>query len=158
MIFFNNKKKFNHNIEIYYNVLSEKERKNILKTSNSKLYKIGDDFPGLQTDPDFHYYIEQNSLNKLCKKVKNKNIYRCWVNYTDSNMNYENWHNHENFKNTCVYMIDNPEKKGTIFKVDGECYSVDLPTNSLIIFPSHLMHTVPYNITKSRYSLAIVFD
>jgi hypothetical protein len=156
MIFFN-KKRFDHNIEVHYNVLSEKERKNILKISNSKLYKISEDHPGLQTDSDFHHYIDQNTLNKFFKKVKNKNIYKCWVNYTDFTMKYEAFHNHENSKNTCVYMIENPEKKGTIFNINEKIYQIDLPTNSMIIFPTHLMHTVPYNITKPRYSLAINF-
>jgi len=158
MIFFN-RKKFDHNIEVHYNVLSEKERKNILEISNSKLHNIGNNFPGLQTDTDLHHYIEQNTLNKFCKKVKNKNIHTCWVNYTDYNMRYENFHNHNvgNIKNTCVYMIENPEKKGTVFNVNGNFYQIDLPTNSMIIFPTHLMHSAPYNITKPRYSLAIDF-
>jgi hypothetical protein len=157
MIFFNHKK-FNHGIEVHYNVLSKKEIKNLLSVSKSKLYKIGYNFPGLQSDPNFHLHISDEILNKFFKKVKNKNISKCWVNYTDYDMKYESWHDHIKAKNTCVYMIENPEKMGTMFKINGKIYQIDMPTNSLTVFPSHLIHTVPYNIKNPRYSLAMDFN
>lgn len=144
-------------IKIYYNVLSEHERINLLESSKLKLYDLGDGFPGLQTDTNFHLCIEKNTLNKICEKINNNNIDSCWVNYTDHSMKYQYWHNHENVKDTCVYMIENPEKIGTIFKINEEEYQMDLPTNSLITFPPDLMHTVPYNVINPRYSLAIDF-
>ena len=154
---FFNKKKFKNGIVVYYNVLSERERMEILLLSKRYLKKLGFNFPGLQTESYMHNIFDKKILLKICRKVKEYNIDKCWVNYTDKNLKYRSWHTHQNSKMTVVYMLENPEKKGTIFDLNGEIVQINCPTNSIISIPSNILHTVPDNIKESRYSLTIDF-
>jgi hypothetical protein len=149
-----------YGIIVFNNVLTENERFTLLKESKPLLEKLSESHPGLQTKSDFHLKLDQKGLfypiQKILKKSKvNGNINKCWVNYTDENIKYISWHKHQNIKNTLVYFIENPENVGTIFRINGKEMQVKASTNSLITFPPSIEHTVPNNITKPRYSLAI---
>ena len=158
-------KKLNYDIKIYYNIFSNKERKIILDQFKMFLTKIPN-YPGLQTTSYLHELCENNDFffnpyDKIKKISKiNRKIKKSWVNYTDTQLSYENWHVHGNDQYTysCCYMIENPENFGTWFNVDNEIYKTHCPTNSLIVFPNSLLHTVPPNVKKPRYSLTIDFE
>ncbi len=157
-------KSSNSEIEIFYNVLSENERNKVLTQFKPYLRNI-ENCPGLQSYPNLHIICEKNNsffnpFNKIKKRLKiNNAIEKSWINYTDEELSYTSWHNHLNasYEKTCVYMLENPEKNGTWFNIDGQIYKLKSPTNSMILFPNHLIHTVPDDIKKPRYSLAIDF-
>ena len=155
-------------VESYENVLSEEDRLLLFRTSMFCMERI-DRCPGLQTQPNFHFKLKEfhqfSILEKIIKKSKiNKQIGKCWVNYTDKETQYVNWHAH-NFINGhkippgrhIVYYIHNPEEKGTWFNTDGEITKLSAKENSMIIMSNHLIHSVPSDITKPRLSLAIDF-
>jgi len=152
--------KFKYGIRSFYNVLTENERLTLLEESKPQLKEISKLHPGLQTEANFHLILCQKGLfyliQKILKKSKvNGNISACWVNYTDENLKYTCWHNHQNIKNSLVFFIENPDNVGTIFRINGKEIQIKAPTNSMITFSSNIEHTVPYNITKPRYSLVI---
>ena len=164
MIFFKKEKQLKYNIKLYYNILSKRERIELLKQIKPFLLDLGKDFPGLQSPPEMHYVYRMMELFdptvKICKRIgiDNENVESMWGSFTDETTIGLNWHTHESpddaDKLSAVYMIENPDKCGTIFRINGEDYTFDMPTNSLVVFPSHYIHTSPE--TKSpRYSLAI---
>ena len=166
MIFFNRQKEkqLDYNIKIYYNIFSKNEKKFLLDQLKPFLIDIGEGYPGLQSPPEMHqvYRIMQlfDPTIKICQRigVDNQNVIRMWGNFSDNKTDGPNWHNHEDpeddNKLSAVYMIENPDKCGTVFRLDGEDYTFEAPTNSLVVFPSYYIHTAPK--TKSpRYTLAI---
>jgi hypothetical protein len=148
-----------YGVKIYNNILTESERIQLLTISKNFLTII-EGCPGLQTNSNFHLVLEQmglgNILSKIQKKSKsNGTIHKCWVNYTDNEFSYTNWHTHSTSKKISVYFIENPENIGTICRVKEKEFHIKTKTNSLIILPTTIEHTVPYNVKKPRYSLAI---
>ena len=163
-ILFKTNKELKYGIKIFYNVFSKKERLKILNQFKPLLRKV-DNYPGLQTDPNLHIICNYNShifnpFIEIKKRTKIVNsIYKSWINYTDSELKYLSWHDHMKspYDKTCAYMLENPEKIGTWFLIEDKIYKVKCPTNSLILFSKNLIHSVPYDIEKPRYSLAIDF-
>jgi len=161
---FNFSKKLKHDIKIYYNIFSNKERKLIIEQFQPFLTRT-DNYPGLQTKGNLHLFCKYNKnfFNPFEKLIKILNtdvsIRRSWINYTDIDISYENWHIHpqSEYKYIPCYMLENPEGIGTWFKVDGKVYKTRCPTNSLIVFPNYLLHTVPPIVKKPRYTLSIDF-
>jgi len=149
-------------VKIYHNVLSDEERISILNNFKHLLCET-ERSPGLQTYSDLHSLSLDNFniFEKIKKRIQiNRKIQKSWINYTDINFAYEFWHNHDNldtYDYSCCYMIENPENLGTWFRVNDEICQTKCPTNSVLVFHKLLMHTVPPNITKPRYSLAIDF-
>lgn len=143
-----------YGIRIYTDVLKEEERLYLLEESKNYLEYIPI-CPGLQTRQELHFFIKSKSLLKLMNKMRIKYISKCWVNYTDEEMKYLSWHTHDDVKYTSVYYLDNPEGKGTFFKDGDKIFQIDVPTNTLMIIPGNMSHSVPPNITKPRYSLVI---
>lgn len=152
----------NNIVKIYNNILSNEERINLLEKCKPFLYKIKG-CPGLQTNPNLHelFLNDLDVFEKIKKGVKiNQKIKKCWMNYTDINFAYESWHDHnilDIYDYSCCYMIENPENIGTWFRVNDEICKVTCLTNSALVFHKSILHTVPPNITKPRYSLAIDF-
>ena len=147
-------------IKIIDNILTEQERIIFLNSLEPFLKRIPD-CPGLQTDSNLHQSspIFANLITKIVRKCDiDRKIIKSWVNYTDKDMAYESWHCHpRSFHTTICYMIENPEGIGTFFKIGEEIYPTKCPTNSVMLLPSDLMHTVPPNVTMPRFSLAIDF-
>ena len=147
-------------IKIIDNVLTDQERIIFLNSLQPFLTRIPD-CPGLQTGSNLHKLspVFANLIAKIIRKCNiNRKIIKSWVNYTDRDMAYESWHSHQlSFHTTICYMIENPEGIGTLFKIGDEIYPTECPTNSVMLLPSDLEHTVPPNITMPRYSLAIDF-
>lgn len=154
--------KLNYGIKIFHNILTEEERKLLLKEINPLLMVVSNEFSGLQTGAHLHCLLLEkghyNIIKKIIKKSKlSGEVDKCWVNYTDFDMRFINWHNHPETKKTLVYMLENPENLGTFFMINGKELRVKCPENSLITFDPKMMHSLPNNVTKPRYSLAIDF-
>jgi|TARA_B100000035_G_scaffold282146_1_gene263531 hypothetical protein len=158
--------KFRYGIKVYKNVLTDSERKILVESSKKYLRKISSDHPGLQSLNylDRLFKINQDKdafflIDKLIKrsKLNNLKMQDCWVNYTDLNRKYTCWHVHENIKKSLVYYLDSPENLGTIFRVGCKECQISGMENSMIVFNSDIEHTVPYNISLPRLSLAMDF-
>ena len=149
-------------IKIVDNILTEEERINLLDRSRLFLEKFPG-FPGLQTRNNLH--MKCQSISSTIKKIAEKSsiprlVKSSWVNYTDKDMACESWHHHDYpgyYNMNCVYMIDNPEGMGAWIDIENEIYKTECPTNSLILLPVEVPHTVPPNVIMPRYSLSIDF-
>ena len=154
-------KKFSmDSVKFIDDILTEDERLNLLNLSKP-LLEIIPFSPGLQTHHRLHTKcpVISSLVEKIAKKSGfNRVIKKSWVNYTDRDLAYEMYHtHHDSFYTTIVYMIENPEGIGTFFKIGEKIYSTKCPTNSAMLFPTTMEHTVPPNVTMPRYSLAIDF-
>ena len=146
-------------IKIIDNILTDQERIIFLNNLEPLLKRI-QNCPGLQTHAKLHESpVFSNLIAKIVRKCNiNRKIVKSWVNYTDKDIAYESWHSHpRSFHTTICYMIENPEGIGTLFKIGDEIFPTECPTNSVMLFSSDLLHTVPPNVTMPRYSLAIDF-
>ena len=148
-------------IKKYLDVLSKKQQFSILKLVNKKLTRIPG-CPGLQTHPDLHHYQELEPLIVKINKYTTENfkIIKCWANHTDGS--YISWHTH-NSDLSIVYYLKNKESIGTVFCINNKIISLKGLENSLIIFDSKIIHSVPSiypgDIEKgkpkiNRYSIA----
>ena len=154
-------KKFSmDSVKFIDDILTEDERINLLNLTKP-LLQIIPDAPGLQTYHRLHKRcpIISSLVEKIAKKSGiNRVVKKSWVNYTDKDMAYEMYHSHyDSFYTTIVYMIENPEGIGTKFKIGDEIYETECSTNSAMLFPTTMEHTVPPNVTMPRYSMAIDF-
>ena len=142
-------------MNIHKNILLEKERKNILNFVKSKVKDLGSEYPGLQTDEDLHKSKELLPLlNKIKKYHKNYKIDKCWANYTKGNIIA--WHSHSDVDISIVYYLNNVSNLGTMFKKQDDLIEItECPQNSLLIFNSKLVHSVPIHLEEDRYSIAI---
>ena len=153
-------------VKIYNNILSNEERIFLLEKCKPFLFEI-EDSPGLQTYDGLHraFPNDLDIFEKIKKGGKiDREIKQCWMNYTDINFAYEFWHDHvtlpkdwDTYDYSCCYMIENPENLGTWFRLNDEICKVTCLTNSVIVFHKSIIHTVPPNITKPRYSIAMNF-
>ena len=162
-----------NNIKVYKNVLTESERKQLLKISKKYIKKIEvrrgplvDVHPGLQSENTIEIYLrsrgEGHLIDKIVKKAKLHKLkvnYRTfWFNYSDPSMDYINWHSHgPNTQIGLVYYLENPENLGTMFKIDGKEYQIKGEENSVIVFDTRIEHTFPNNVTLPRTSVAMDF-
>ena len=123
--------KFKFDIRIYRDVLTEKERVELLKDSQKYLSDLGEHFPGLQTCEYLHKLVTFENyvtLNKLLKIIGFETIHQCWSNYSDDNFTETCWHTHS-VKLTSIYYLENPEELGTLFRVNGKQFQINVPTN-----------------------------
>ena len=138
-----------------YNVLSNQERKKIIKDIQpflmdgeqlGKYLNTSDSFPGKQTISTLHQQPPFVSVIKKIEDIIKKEINldlevsKSWVKYSNSDTQL-NWHIHH-CDYASVYYIKTPLpffSNGTLFE-DG---FVRAPQNSIIIFPAHLLHTTP---------------
>jgi len=143
-------------MKTYDNILTEKERIDMINFIKTKLKSFTDTHPGLQTDSNLHEYPEmQNFLKKISSHTENFKISHCWANST----NGDNiaWHSHPNFiVRSIVYYLKNECELGTIFK-KGEIQVevTKAPENSLAIFDSRLEHSVPMHLPEERISVTV---
>ena len=141
-----------------YNVLSNQERKKIIKDiqpflmdgeSLGKYYNTSDSFPGKQTISNLHQQSEFVSVIKKIEDIIKKEINldlevtKSWVKYSNSDTPLS-WHSQypqDNVSFASVYYLKTLPffSNGTLFE-DG---FVRAPQNSMIIFPAHLLHTTP---------------
>ena len=144
-----------------HNVLSNYERKKLIKEVQPFLmtreelnirYNNSNFYPGKQTEDSLHLTPEFASvmkkiLDKIKKEIKlNLEIRRSWINWSNGRKDQMNWHHHYIFKDTsfaAVYYLKTLPffSNGTLFREKF----VRSPQNSMIIFPSHILHTTPTN-------------
>tara|TARA_R100001163_G_C4935280_1_gene109439 strand:- start:116 stop:568 length:453 start_codon:yes stop_codon:yes gene_type:complete len=144
-------------MKVYKNILSKKERLKLLKFVKTKLENLGPDFPGLQTRDQLHRKKELlpliNEIGKINTLNKKYGIQKCWGNHTVGD--YLCWHSHPNCDLSLVYYLQNKSEIGTVFKKDNfNVYVSKCPENSLLIFDSNQVHSVPYHLKEDRYSIA----
>tara|TARA_B100001094_G_C17638197_1_gene533756 strand:- start:52 stop:552 length:501 start_codon:yes stop_codon:yes gene_type:complete len=156
-----------------HNVLSNKERKKIIKDAQPflmdgeqlrKYYNNQNSYPGKQTEDLLHLKPEFASvMNKMIDKIKkeiklNLEFHRSWINWSNGRKDQMNWHHHYMDKDAsfaAVYYLKTLPffSNGTLFE-DG---FVRAPQNSMIIFPAHILHTTPKNPFPfiDRYTMGI---
>ena len=146
-------------MKLYKNILSEVERRKLLKFCKTKLENFGDNWPGLQSKNNLHSYPQMNTfVNTILKKVKDYKIETSWVNYSKGD--FINWHRHPTAKLSAVYFLKNPDSLGTIFRNEKYNYdkiiSTKAPQNSLLVFDGSKTHSQPYTHKKiERYTIAV---
>lgn len=145
-----------YGIRIYQNILSDEERIGLLNESKKLLKDLGPEYPGLQTDPYLHLRLmNKKPIETLLSLSGYDSIYKCWVNYSDEDMENLVWHSHSDIKCTSVYYLHNPEEHGTMFDIDGKIFQLNVPTDTLMCIPPDIRHSGPVNVTQPRYSLVI---
>ena len=97
-------------MKTYDNILTEKERIDMINFIKTKLKQFSDTHPGLQTESNLHEYPEMKTfLKKINSYIENFKIYHCWANVT----NGDNiaWHSHPPFVvRSLVYYLKNKNK------------------------------------------------
>ena len=142
-----------------HNVLSNQERKKIIKDVKPFLmtseqlqsnYNHSYDYPGKQTDSQLHLKPQFSSaIKKILDKVIEEigmdlQVYQSWVKWANGREDQMNWHSHcplQPVSFAAVYYLKTLPffSNGTLFE-DG---FVQVPQNSMIIFPANLMHSTP---------------
>lgn len=152
--------RFKYGIRIYLNILEDEKRSSLFYRLEKHYSRRGENYPSLQTPEYIHDYlrrVEPQIMKIFMSLLKIKNIDNCWA-LCVLNSGESVWHTHENCKRTCVYYLQNPEGLGTEFDYKGRKFRIDLPTNSLMSFPSDLKHRPPDHIKYPRYTFAINYD
>jgi len=142
-------------MKYYENILLQKEKLQLLKFIKTVVKDLGEYFPGLQSLPNLHEYKELKIfLNKIKPYITGYKIVKCWANY--SNGDFLNWHDHPDSDISMVYYLKNKSKIGTIFKLKGTKVMVTkCKENSISIFDSRLIHSVPCHLPEERYILSL---
>ena len=153
------------------NVLSNKERKKLIKDSQQFLMD-GDEmgkmvnksitWPGKQTLEHMYLLpsfgpIIYRMLNLIKESLKEDLIVTyAWINWTNGKKEDLCWHDHPSYYSAVYYMQTFPFfSNGTLFE-DG---LVKAPQNSLLVFPSRLQHTAPSSPLRfERYTMALELE
>tara|TARA_B100000965_G_scaffold284092_1_gene242032 strand:- start:416 stop:907 length:492 start_codon:yes stop_codon:yes gene_type:complete len=137
-----------------HNVLSNNDRKKFIKDVKPFLRQHEDVnnnfYPGKQTSANLHEQpmfasLMNSIIDKIRKETKlNLGIYRSWVKWSNGKSDQTNWHHHYVKKDTsftAVYYLKTLPffSNGTLFE-DG---FVRAPQNSMIIYPSTVLHATP---------------
>ena len=142
------------------NIFTNQERKDLLYKS-IPLVKHIPEHPAKQTRADLHYNLDFNLYHQIImKRIKDMvfidlKIVRSWINEDWGRKEDISWHNHDSFY-SCVYYLKTIPffNSGTLFKDYG---FVRAKQNSLVLFPSHLVHgtpSYPFPFIK-RYTLVM---
>ena len=115
-------------------------------------------YPGRQTFSNLHHnYLYDDIFDTMLYNVKkylkqDLTIDKAWINWTDGDKQHECWHTHTPAKLSAVYYMT-PYNCGTQFQDQF----VETELNSLLVFPSDLLHTAP--VSNSRYGrYTMAFD
>ena len=145
---------------IINNVLTNKERKDLIKFSQPYLKNFGPDYPGKQTDGDISKYfpfkdIHYKILSICTKKLKlSLEISRSWINLTNGRKGETYWHNHPS-DYTLVYFIQTLPffNSGTLLREKF----IRVKQNGIVLFTGKTEHAAPsYPFPFfDRYSLAM---
>ena len=129
------------------NVLTSDQRKRLEKECKPHLKDWGEDYPGIQTQRFFANSPQFKWAHKIFNEIASKELriplrFECSF-FAESNGNKESilWHDHP-VDYVGVYYMKIPFpffSNGTLFK-EG---FVKAPQNSLLLFPGHLMHSIP---------------
>ena len=143
-------------------VLTEKERKKLIKDCKPFLHDKGPNYPGLQSDfvqkygsgypqfQDVHNKFLDIAQRELTTQLKWD---VSWFLYTQGKIENNSWHTHPVDYTGVYYMQTFPFLiNGTLFK-DG---FFKAPQNSLLIFPGSLPHMAPSSLFPlARYTMSL---
>ena len=142
-----------YDFKFYHNIYTDLERHSILQKAKPYL-RTYENSPGLQTPPYLHEEVNLTKLFNACRA--GDNVGRCWMNYTRKGFpDHYCWHTHPH-RYTCVYYFD--DGPGTIFKGIRKDFQINVPKNTLVVFPAHIFHTAPVHEETERYTIAFDFD
>ena len=144
-----------------HNVLSNKDRKKLIKDCQPLLLDLGEEFPGKQTYSTLHLHSNfispiKNMVRTLCKETGLDLVVvdKAWINWTNGSKKDIGWHNH-----SCDYALVYYMKIPLPFFSNGTLFEdrfVRAPQNSMIIFPAKLKHTAPSSPFRfDRYTMAL---
>tara|TARA_B100000287_G_C20626316_1_gene777965 strand:+ start:1308 stop:1760 length:453 start_codon:yes stop_codon:yes gene_type:complete len=145
-------------MNIINNVLTNKERKDLIKSCQPYLKDWGPNYPGTQTEntifthfkfKDIHYKILSKIKPTLSLKIKSS-----WINQTQGKKKDTQWHTHSCDYTLIYYMQTLPFfNSGTLFKDKF----IRVKQNSLLLFPGNIEHATPsYPFPFfNRYSLVM---
>ena len=141
-------------MKVYKNILSQKEKLKLFKFAKKIVKDLCSKYPGLQSLPNLHKCKElKNLLDKINPYMTGYKIIQCWANH--SNGDYLCWHDHSDFDISMVYYLKNKSKLGTMFKQEGtKVMMTKCEENSMCIFNSKLIHSVPCHLPEERCSIA----
>ena len=113
-------------------------------------------YPGRQTFSNLHHnYLYDDIFDTMLYNIKkylkqDLSIDKAWINWTDGDKQHECWHTHTPAKLSAVYYMT-PYNCGTQFQDQF----VETELNSLLVFPSDLLHTAPVSNNRyDRYTMA----
>jgi hypothetical protein len=142
-------------MKVHKDILSKKERLELLKFVKTKTKNLGPNYPGLQSLPNLHEFKQLKTfLDKIKPFMKGYIIKKCWVNFSYGD--FICWHNHPDCDKSMVYYLKNKSNLGTMFKKEGCKVEIKKGLeNSLSIFDANLIHAIPPYLPEERYSIAI---
>ena len=176
-----------NDVHIIHNIFKDDERRKLIELSKHHLKDkkeldqlSGRDFTdtGTQTLPNLHEFPEfHNSFSKIIQIINkgfqsNLGIQNAWVNCQHRRRKIV-WHSHEGkptrlspetkytpIYSAVYYMRATPYiNAGILFQQvkTYKPYFIRCKQNSLLIFPSHIQHSIPRGLTgvPKRYTLAI---
>ena len=146
------------------NILTDNERKKLIKDCQPYLLdrekmkkKFGRYYPGKQTENSiYNIPCFKDPIDKMGKAIatvikKDLILKRSWINWTNGRKKDIAWHNHPDADISAVYYMTK-YNCGTQF----EDSFVKAELNSLLVFPSNLLHTAPTSLFRyDRYSMAL---
>tara|TARA_Y100000992_G_scaffold66712_1_gene41244 strand:+ start:269 stop:778 length:510 start_codon:yes stop_codon:yes gene_type:complete len=143
-----------YGFQFYYNVFTDQEKETILDDAKFYLQAFDQNSPGLMSHPHLH---EDVDLSKLFDKCGATDVNQSWLNYAKKGFpKNHSWHTHP-YRYTGVYYFDDCEN--TMFKGMKKIFQIDVPKNTLVVFPAHIFHSIPVVKDDSeRYSLAFDFN
>ena len=114
-------------MNIYKNILEEKERLKLLKFCKTEVKDLGDRFPGLQSPPNLHKKKELKIFLDSIKLITNGyKITSCWVNkVTGEDLC---WHQHPDVDLSIVYYLERTSKKLNSINFIFESFAPAWPT------------------------------
>ena len=147
-------------------VLTEYQRKGLLKDLKPFLKDFGPNWPGRQSNSDLHLCSQFDGIFKQFLLIAEKVVVKklrwgagngtvSFFNETYGRKEDMYWHSHPSDFSGVYYIKTFPFfSNGTLFR-DG---FFKAPQNSLIIFPSYLKHTAPSSpLPFKRYTMGLNF-
>jgi len=157
---------------ILNNVFSKEHRKKLIEDCEPLLLgkeqlqnRFNQSFPpskqtpgSLHIHPKFQHTCYR--LSVILKKKFSPNLYveNAWINWNSGKKDEMCWHNHPYVPYFCIYYIKTTRfiNNGTMYMKNGSEYFFRSRSNSMVIFPGAMYHSVPsYSLPFKRYTLAM---
>ena len=145
---------------IILDCLSDDLREKLLVDCKPFLRNLGDDYPSYQSDDILTHYpqflLVHQIFHSLASKYLKEKLFlkRSWFLMTEGKEEQSIMHNHPHDYVGVYYMNSHPSfPNGTEFEEEG---LVEVPENSMVLFPGHLVHRPPvFNQKFERYTMSL---
>ena len=147
-------------IHLIKNVLTNQQRRKLIRDCQPLFVELGDQFPGRQTGPRLHLHSDFtspiNDILRIAYKTTGLNLVlsKSWVNWSNGMSQHSRWHRHQ-----CDYALVYYMRTPLPFFSNGTVFRSGLftaPQNSMIIFPGQLEHSAPSSPFRfDRYTMAM---